>query len=154
MTMDHYRSREMALRLFACDCAVRALHRWMSSGREPDQRNWEVIRKVRSVAEGRAPESEIEAARELKDEVSREFIESEVTPTGSTEEISASIREQLSWYGALNAVSATCNPDYEDAAEYAAREARREARRVGDEPQEIMWQVKRLEQLRIIPRGE
>jgi hypothetical protein len=150
-----WQSREMALRLFACDCASRALNRWVKSGREPDPRNWEVIRKVRAVSNGLAPVSELAVARELADQACKEYIakESQSCQLESTrEDMSFTIKEQLLWYGALNAVSATCNPDYEDAAEYAAREGRREARRVGDEEREIAWQTTILEKLRIIPR--
>lgn len=149
-------SREMALRLFACDCASRALDRWVKSGREPDRRTWEVIDKVRAIASGLAPISDLAVARELAGRVTEEFIKNEDASGAlrglSGAELSFAIREQLSWYGALNAVHATCNSDYEDSAEYAAREGRREARRVGDEEQEIEWQEKQLEKLRIIPQ--
>ena len=149
-------SREMALRLFACDCASRALDRWVKSGREPDPRNRDIIRTVRAVANGHAPITELAEARELASQLSREFIQNERDPSEISRtqqiELSKVIREQLSWYGALNAVSCACNEDYEDAAEHAAREGRREARRAGDEQQEIAWQTKRLEKLRIITR--
>lgn len=136
-------SREALLRLFACDCASRALGRWVLSGRSPGPACWEVLAMVRAVADGSAPPSHLIKARDLADRICKETV---------AEELELSLRDQMSWYGAINAVCATCHPDYEDAAEYAAREGRRESRRVGDEEREIAWQTERLERLRIIPR--
>lgn len=150
------KTRETALRLFACDCASRALKRWVKSGRQPDPRWYEVLKKVRAVATGKSPPGELVAAGELADRASKEFIENECDPSHVAKSQGCDLREviheQLSWYGALNCVHAACADYYEDAAEYAAREGRREARRVNDEEREIAWQTKRLEKLRIIPR--
>lgn len=53
-------SRE--LRLFACDCAERALVRERDAGREPDPRSWEAIRVARAYANGEATDAAREAA--------------------------------------------------------------------------------------------
>ena len=49
-------------RLFACDCATRALRRERRAGREPDARSWEAIRVARLYAEGKATKQELTAA--------------------------------------------------------------------------------------------
>ena len=49
-------------RLFACDCATRALRRERRAGREPDKRSWEAIRVARLYAEGKATNQELIAA--------------------------------------------------------------------------------------------
>ena len=150
-------SREMSLRLFACDCAVRAFDRWIKSGREPDPRCLDLIEKVRAVAEGKSPIGELAAAREVADVVTKEMVKAESrlvdAATEQGRDMGDVIREQMSWYGAMNCMHAACMDDYELAAEYAAREGRREARRVNDEKQEIEWQEKRLVKLQIIPRA-
>ena len=49
-------------RLFACDCAARALRRERRAGREPDKRSWEALRVARLYAEGKATNQELIAA--------------------------------------------------------------------------------------------
>jgi hypothetical protein len=51
-------------RLFAADCAERALVRERAAGREPDERSWEAIRVSRAYARGDATEEELAAARD------------------------------------------------------------------------------------------
>jgi hypothetical protein len=53
---------ERTLRLFACDCAERALIRERDAGREPDARNFEAIAVSRRYAAGDATGSEMAAA--------------------------------------------------------------------------------------------
>jgi hypothetical protein len=55
-------SRE--LRLFACDCAERALIRERDAGREPDPRSWAAIEVSRRYADGQATDDELAAARD------------------------------------------------------------------------------------------
>lgn len=50
-------------RLFAADCAVRALIRARESGREPDPRSWEAVRVTRDVALGTATLKELRVAQ-------------------------------------------------------------------------------------------
>ena len=50
------------LRLFACDCAERALLRERKAGREPDERSWEALRVAYLYAEGAATRGELAAA--------------------------------------------------------------------------------------------
>lgn len=141
---------DSALRLFACECASRALHRWSTSGREPDGRLLEAVRKSRAVAEGSLPVSELAVARRLADEAISEMSKRESVPLEvGIEEYGDIIREQMSWYGAVNASHAACHENCVLAAEFASREARREARRVGDEGNEIEWQEERLVDLQI-----
>ena len=51
------------LRLFACDCAERALTAEREAGREPDKRSWTAIEVARRFAEGNATLEELSAAR-------------------------------------------------------------------------------------------
>jgi len=51
------------LRLFACDCAERALTREREAGREPDVRSWEAVQVSRRFANGQATHEELSAAR-------------------------------------------------------------------------------------------
>ena len=50
------------LRLFACDCADRALDRERAAGREPDPRSVEAVRVARLYADGKATADELGAA--------------------------------------------------------------------------------------------
>ena len=50
-------------RLFACDCAARALRRERKAGREPDKRSWKAINVARRYAEGKATKAELTVAR-------------------------------------------------------------------------------------------
>jgi len=50
------------LRLFACDCAERALKRERKAGREPDERSWKAIIVSRLYANGEANLQELDAA--------------------------------------------------------------------------------------------
>jgi len=50
------------LRLFACDCAERALKRERKAGREPDERSWKAIIVSRRYANGEATLEELQAA--------------------------------------------------------------------------------------------
>ncbi|MHB8533391.1 MAG: hypothetical protein ACYDC2_11795, partial [Solirubrobacteraceae bacterium] len=52
------------LRLFACDCAERALGRERAAGREPDARSWKAVAVARTYAEGQATALELDAARD------------------------------------------------------------------------------------------
>ncbi len=49
-------------RLFACDCAYRALCREQEQGREPDPRSWAAITVARRFAYGEATQTELDAA--------------------------------------------------------------------------------------------
>ena len=53
---------EKNARLFACDCAHRALMRERRAGREPDERSWNAVRVARAFARGKASEQERAAA--------------------------------------------------------------------------------------------
>ena len=59
-----YRNVERELRLFACDCAERALRHERKRGREPDKRSWEAVRVARRFADGLATSEELAAARD------------------------------------------------------------------------------------------
>jgi hypothetical protein len=50
------------LRLFACDCAERALTRERERGREPAPRSWRAVEVARLFAEGKATRAELYAA--------------------------------------------------------------------------------------------
>jgi len=49
-------------RLFACDCAERALTRERKAGREPDKRSWQAIEVSRRYARGGATDEELATA--------------------------------------------------------------------------------------------
>ena len=49
-------------RLFACDCAHRALTRERDAGREPDPRSWKAVEVAQAFAEGRASTEELRTA--------------------------------------------------------------------------------------------
>ena len=53
---------EKSARLFACDCAHRALLRERRAGREPDARSWDAVRIARALARGKATEQDRAAA--------------------------------------------------------------------------------------------
>ena len=53
---------ERLQRLFACDCAERALQRERDAGREPDMRSWEAVAVSRRYANGQATDEERYAA--------------------------------------------------------------------------------------------
>lgn len=55
-------NKERDLRLFACDCAERALNREREAGREPDRRSYDAVKVVRRFAVGEATEEERSAA--------------------------------------------------------------------------------------------
>jgi len=55
---------ERELRLFACECAERALNREREQGREPDARSWAAIDAARRYANGEATRAELDAARD------------------------------------------------------------------------------------------
>ena len=50
-------------RIFACDCAERALGRERDAGREPDARSWRAVEVSRLYAGGKATDAELDAAR-------------------------------------------------------------------------------------------
>ena len=58
-----FRLDARVLRLFACDCAERALLRERRAGREPDGRSWGAVRVARLYADGKATADELDAAR-------------------------------------------------------------------------------------------
>ena len=51
------------LRLFAVDCAERALHRERDAGREPDPRSWAALDVARRYADGTATVADMDVAR-------------------------------------------------------------------------------------------
>ena len=55
---------DRTLRLFACECATRALNRERAAGREPDARSWNAVDVARRHAEGQASDQELTAARD------------------------------------------------------------------------------------------
>ena len=56
--------RDRLARLYACDCAQRALERERTQGREPDPRSWKAIEVSRKFACGEATKAELDAARD------------------------------------------------------------------------------------------
>ena len=55
--------RDRIFRLFAADCAERALFRERAAGREPDARSWAAVAVARRYAVGEATAGELQAAR-------------------------------------------------------------------------------------------
>jgi len=58
-------------RLFACDCAERALLRERAVGREPDKRAWDATEVARRYAAGGATSEELAAARDAARDAAR-----------------------------------------------------------------------------------
>jgi len=50
---------EREMRLFACDCAERALKQERKAGREPDERSWQAIAVSRLFAQGKASRDQL-----------------------------------------------------------------------------------------------
>jgi hypothetical protein len=55
---------DQTLRLFAADCAERALKREEKAGRIVDKRSWDAVRIARDFARGRATDQELASARD------------------------------------------------------------------------------------------
>ena len=53
------RDISVELRIFACDCAERALLREREAGREPDPSTWDALRVARLYADGKASKGEL-----------------------------------------------------------------------------------------------
>ena len=53
---------DRTLRLFACECATRALNRERAAGKEPDARSWNAIDVARQHADGQASDQGLAAA--------------------------------------------------------------------------------------------
>jgi hypothetical protein len=63
---------DQLLRMFACDCAERALLREREAGREPDQRSWDAVAVARSYTEGKATSGELDAVRDAAGAAARD----------------------------------------------------------------------------------
>ncbi len=63
------------LRLFACDCAERALGRERERGREPDMRCWAAIEVARRYAQSKANSVELKSAHDAAADVTSEAYE-------------------------------------------------------------------------------
>jgi hypothetical protein len=70
--MDDYRDVTKQLRVFACDCAERALTRERAAGREPDRRSWEAVVVARRHLAGEATDAELDAARAAARDAARD----------------------------------------------------------------------------------
>jgi hypothetical protein len=115
---------ERELRLFACDCAERALKREGRARREPDARSWAAIDIARRFATGNATAEELEAA-------------------------SSAASDAVSWAGRAAACAgraAACAATWPGAMAAARAAADAAARAVpwGGGHAEINWQRKRL----------
>lgn len=58
-----HRDTSQELRLYACDCAERALQREHNAGQEPDVRSWQAVEVARRFAMDEAIQEELETAR-------------------------------------------------------------------------------------------
>jgi hypothetical protein len=114
-------------RLFACECAERALERQRADGREPDARSWRALEVTRAFARGEADEAELAFAYE--------------------DAIAAADEEIDAWYPAAAAHAAAYA-----AADYAAFAVEAVSEVAAAYPHtEPAWQMTRLEQLTAPP---
>jgi len=123
------------LRLFACDCAERALKRERKAGREPDERSWKAIIVSRLYANGEANLQELAAARAAARDAAWD--------AGAAARAAA---RDAAW-DAGDAANAAANAAWAAyAADDAANAAWAAARAAGDAAYaaEIKWQRKRL----------
>ncbi len=102
------------LRLFACDCAERALLRERERGQEPDSRSWNALEVATRYANGQATKEELAAAREAAWDVARYI----------SRNTASNMARTASWEAAFNAA---CNADQEAARRAAAAAARNAA---------------------------
>ena len=109
---------ETTARLFAIDCATRALNREKKSGRTPDPRSYEALKVARKFAKGEATYDELSAAE-------------------SAARLAA---ESAAWLAAWLAARSAA----ESAARLAAWLAARSAAESAAESAEVKWQRKRL----------
>lgn len=109
------------LRLFACDCAERALQRERKHGREPDRRSWDAVAVSRRYAMGKATNRELTAARAAARNAAR---------------YAAWAASDAAWYAARDGASDAARDGASDATWYAARDGAGAAERE--------WQVRHL----------
>jgi len=112
------------LRLFACDCAERALKRERKAGREPDKRSWAAIIVARRYANGEATLTEITAA--------------------SAYAAYAASAYAASYANAAVAYASYANASANASASYAASYANAASSASSAASSEIKWQRKRL----------
>jgi hypothetical protein len=117
---------EKNLRLFACDCAERALKRERKAGREPDPRSWEAIRVSRLFARGRATDAAWGAARDAA--------------WGAARDAAWAAARDAAWNAARDAAWGAARAAARDAAWDAATAAAWDAARDAEES----WQTKQL----------
>jgi hypothetical protein len=120
---------ERELRLFACDCAERALQREREMGLGPDKRSWEAIAVSRRYANGEATDEELAVARVAAREAAREA--------------AWEAAGNAAWDAAWEAAGAAAW----EAAGAAAWEAAGAAARVAARATEIEWQRAHLDEL-------
>ena len=125
-------------RLFAADCAERALKRERKAGREPDARSWEAVRVARAFARGEATSEDLAAAWDAAGATA--WATARVT-TGATAGAAARAAARVTaWDAAGDAARAAARAAAWDAARDAARATARAAARAADR----RWQIKRL----------
>jgi len=113
-------------RLFACDCAERALNRERERGREPDPRSWESIAVARRFARGEATQEELAAAWDAAWDAAR----------AAARAAAGDAARAAAWDAARDAARAAAWDAARAAAWDAAGDAARDAER--------QWQSKRL----------
>lgn len=124
---------DRTLRLFACDCAERALERERKAGRKPHADSWKAIEVARRFADGKATNEELKAAR------SAAAAASNASNAAAAYAYAAAAYAAAYAYAASNASAAYASNAAASAA-YAANAAAAYAA-------ERRWQVERLVQM-------
>jgi hypothetical protein len=117
------------IRLFACNCAERALTSERDAGREPDERSWEAVAVARRYARGMATDAELDDARAIALDA--------VLAAAWYAALAAA------WYAARYAARAAVRAAARDQARYATWCAARAAAR----SDEGKWQCNRLAEM-------
>jgi hypothetical protein len=117
-------------RLFAADCAERALRRERRCGREPDSRSWAAVRAARTFANGTISDEDLAASRAAAWEAAS------AAAWEAAWEASSAAAWEAAWAASWAAAW--------EAARAAAREAARAASWAAAWAAETRWQAKRL----------
>jgi hypothetical protein len=121
------------MRLFACDCAERALIREREAGVEPDERSWNAVAVARWYAVGEATDEELEAASDAAWDAP--WSDALSSASDAAREAAGWVAYDAAWRAAWTSAWAASLP-----ARAAASDAAREAASVS----EHAWQIEHL----------
>ena len=137
---------ERAARLFATDCAERALRREREAGREPDARSWRAVAVARAFVRGEATDVELAAARDAARDAARAATWAAAgAATWAAAGAAARDAARAATRDAAGAAAGAATwAAARAAARDAARDAARAAARAAARDAERAWQTERL----------